>query len=393
MRLAMYVDQVFWRDGGAVSTDESFILFPASFAEAGERVSFIGRAAPKPGRAPYVLGHEAITFEPLPYYPSLWDFRNFLASLPQIYTRIRSLVRRHARQWDAMLIDGPHPIGQMIARECAAIGLPVALMVRQNLIEQMRGQQGVLRGAAVEAARLLEWDFRRLARGRTVFAVGGEISAQYASYSDRVHDYFPCLIDDAQFRQLRQLAASEREPDRLLVVGRLSSEKGHPLLLEALKILRDDGVMCRLDIAGSGAMEAALKTQTRDLGLEEQVTFHGYVTYGPDLFDLYRRAGAMVLPSLTEGFPQVINEALCVGLPTIATKVGGIPTFLSDRQTAMLVPPGDAPALAAAIRETVTDAPMRRRLSANGIALMERNTLEVHRARVIGALKNEVIKA
>src|SRR5262249_47768345 len=160
--------------------------------------------------------------------------------------------------------------------------------------------------------------------------------------------YSPSLIDDAQFRQLSSVP-TENTSARLLYVGRLSPEKGHRFLFQAVDKLRRRGLACHVDIAGSGRLEETLKEEVARLGLADLVTFPGYVPYGPQLFALYRRAGAFVLPSSAEGFPQVINEALSVGLPIIATAVGGVPAFLTEGETALLVPFGDVDALAAAI--------------------------------------------
>ncbi|MCP9234050.1 glycosyltransferase [Mesorhizobium sp. LMG 17147] len=180
------------------------------------------------------------------------------------------------------------------------------------------------------------------------------------------------------------------DPTRLICVGRLAPEKGHHVLLEALAHLKQRGVSCHLDIVGAGPLEAELKARSTALGLRENVTFRGFVPYGPALFELYRQAGVLVLPSFTEGFPQVINESLCIGLPTIATAVGGIPLFLKDNETAMLVPPGNVTALAAAIEQVVCRPELRERLRSNGRALMVDNTMEANRERMIGALHAEV---
>jgi cellulose synthase/poly-beta-1,6-N-acetylglucosamine synthase-like glycosyltransferase len=119
--------------------------------------------------------------------------------------------------------------------------------------------------------------------------------------------------------------------------------------------------------------------------------FHGYVAYGPELFALYQKAMALVVPSLSEGFPQVINEALSVGLPTIVSAVGGIPAFLTHQETAMLVPPADVLALAEAIEQVLNSPDLRKRLGHNGRALMRGNTLEAQRERMVQAIKNEVL--
>jgi glycosyltransferase involved in cell wall biosynthesis len=392
MRLAMYVDQVFWRDRAGYSTDESFILFPASFRAAADEITFIGRGAPEPGRAPYGLSDPSIKVATHAYYPRLRNFRDVLAVAPRIRREIRDIVREGASRWDVAIVDGPHPIAQLFARECLANGLTIVLMVRQNLIDQMRAASGIIGYAVVAAARLLEWDFRRLAKGRTVFTVGMEMADAYGQFTTRVHYHFPCLVDDAQFRRLSTLSVSQ-DPTRLICVSRLSPEKGHIFLFEAIALLRQRGTVCRLDVVGSGAIEAELKRRVAELALDDLVTFHGYVAFGPALMELYRSAGAFVLPSLPgEGVPQVINESLAIGLPTIATTVGGVRAFLTDNDTALLVPPNDVAALADAIERLVRSPELRQRIASNGRSLMSRNTLEVNRSRIIGVLRDEVLK-
>ena len=389
MRLAMYVDQVFWQEHGVFSTDEAFILFPASFIEAVDELTFIGRGAPEAGRAPYVIADPSIRVHGLPYYPRLWDVGAVAKSAPHTYRKIRETVRYNADRWDAVVIDGPHPIGQLLARECLSHRVPVALMVRQNLIEQMRAYPGRLGQAAVAAAKLLEWDFRQLARGRPVFTVGMEMANEYARFSSSVHHHFPCLVGADQFRML-STKSCHADPSRLICVGRLAPERGHRFLFEAMDLLRTRGVNCHLDVVGSGELSDELPRRAAAIGLEEQVTFHGYVPYGPALFELYQQAGTFVLPSLTEGFPQVINESLSIGLPTIASAVGGVPEFLTHEETAMLVPPTDVGALATAIERVILEPALRDRLVANGRALMHRNTLEVNRSRILGVLRDEL---
>ena len=388
MRLAIFVDQVFRREGDTLSTDEPYILFPASFIESVDEIVFIGREARQAGRGPYVLDHPAITLCPLPYYPNLYQLWRLS---PRTFLEIRRRISEQARSWDAILIGGPHPIGQMIAKECIALGVPVGLVVRQNLVQQMGAHRGLKRLAAMAAARALDWHFKRLARDRTVFTVGGDLTREYRRFSNRVHEHMPCLMRDAQLRTFAKMCSGS-DPTRLICVGRLAPEKGHQVLLEALAHLKQRGVRCHLGIVGTGPLEPELKARSMTLGLSDTVTFHGFVSYGPALFELYRQAGALVLPSFTEGFPQVINESLCIGLPTIATAVGGIPLFLTDEETAMLVPPGDVAALAGAIEQVVRRPELRERLRSNGRKLMVDNTLEANRERMIGVLHAEVFK-
>ncbi len=387
MRLAIYLDQVFCTDGETLSTDESYALFPASFAESGDSITFIGRRSPKPGPAPYVLQNCELL--PLPCYDSIYSLWR---RDPRVFVQISKLIHKHASDWDALIVSGPHPIGQLAARICISRNIPVFPLLRQSLVSMMRSHHGLKRVIAVAAAQILEWDFKRLARGRTVFAVGKDLAAQYREHAKRVYSHFPCLVDEALFHAL---SVSRRDADarRLLCVGRLSPEKGYVFLFEALGALKQKGLVCHVDMLGDGPLREDLQGVVDALGLGSQVTFHGYVPYGPALFEWYKRSGALLLPSLTEGFPQVVNEALCSGLPVVASSVGGIPHFLTDDETALLVPPGDVAALAQAIERIVTDAPLRARLSMRGRALMAGNTLEANRALIKGVIRDEIHSA
>ncbi len=386
MRLAIFVDQLFWRDGDVLSTNESYALFFARFIGSVSEIVFVGREVPEPGRGAFVLDHPNISLCPMPYYPNLYQLWR---ANPRIYRQIRQTVRQHAKSWDAILISGQNPIGKIVARQCAALGVPIVPVVRQNFIQQMSAHRGAKRALAMMAARALEWDFKRLARGRLTLTVGTEMTEAYGHVSDRVCNHFPCLVDEAQFRMFSAMSAGA-DPTRLLSVGRLAPEKGHTYLFEAMALLNARGIACHLDVVGTGSLEQELKRKAVDLGLEAQITFHGFVPFESALIDLYQQAGAVVFSSTTEGFPQVINESLSIGLPTIATTVGGIPGFLTDNITALLVPPRDVPSLACAIERVVRDEELRKRLRHNGRALMASHTLEANRELVMKAICDEV---
>jgi glycosyltransferase involved in cell wall biosynthesis len=152
---------------------------------------------------------------------------------------------------------------------------------------------------------------------------------------------------------------------RLLSVGRLEREKGHSVLLDAIARLRDHGTTVRLDLVGDGTRLAALQRQVRDLGIERLVTFSGAV--GQDrIREHYERADAFCLPSLGEGIPVVLMEALAMGLPAIASNTMGIPELIEDGVTGLLVPAGRPDELGHAIERLARDRSLGRRLGESG---------------------------
>lgn len=137
------------------------------------------------------------------------------------------------------------------------------------------------------------------------------------------------------------------DPLRIISIGRLSPEKGYDVLLEALHQLDQSGrTNWRAEVIGPGADLQHLREKAERLGLGERVAFTGPVQWGPELFARIDRSDLYVLPSLTEGMPRALLEAMARGLPAVATRVGGVPDLLDD---SVLVSPGDARALAEAI--------------------------------------------
>jgi glycosyltransferase involved in cell wall biosynthesis len=142
----------------------------------------------------------------------------------------------------------------------------------------------------------------------------------------------------------------------VLAVGRLAPQKGFAVLLEAAAAWRDLDPAPRLAIAGDGPLAGELKARAAALGVDA-----AFLGHRDDVQELLAKAAVFVLPSLWEGQPLALQEAMRAGTPVVATRVGGVPT-LTGEDAAVLVPPGDARALAGAVHKVLTDAPLAQRL-------------------------------
>jgi glycosyltransferase involved in cell wall biosynthesis len=153
------------------------------------------------------------------------------------------------------------------------------------------------------------------------------------------------------------LAARDGAPEPLVgAVGRLAEEKGYPVLLQALRSLP----RCRLVFVGDGVERASLEEQVAELELTDRVTFAGWVE---PPWTARWAVDVLAVPSFTEGFPLVIVEAMLAGIPVVASNVGGIPEMVVDGETGLLVPAGDAAALAAALDRLLGDPTLRGAIS------------------------------
>jgi L-malate glycosyltransferase len=143
-------------------------------------------------------------------------------------------------------------------------------------------------------------------------------------------------------------------------VARLSPNKGHRFLFEAVARLRGEIPNIRLMLIGEGAPAPYVRMAT-EAGIADRTLFLGQ---RPDVPALMRAMDVVTLPSLSESFSQVIIEALAAARPLVSTDVGGALEVLADGDNALIVPPADAGALAAAIRRLHGDADLRGRLVA-----------------------------
>jgi colanic acid/amylovoran biosynthesis glycosyltransferase len=176
-------------------------------------------------------------------------------------------------------------------------------------------------------------------------------------------------VDLSQFGRHPHTSASG--PMRLLCVGRLTPAKGQLLLIQACAELRRLDLDFHLTLVGDGPDLARLQEAVRRYGLQEQVRFTGPLNQFQVREEL-GHADAFVLPSLAEGIPVVLMEAMASGLPCVSSPVMGIPELLVHERSGLLAAPGDVMALTAQLQRLIEDAGLRGRLAAEGRLQVER---------------------
>jgi glycosyltransferase involved in cell wall biosynthesis len=155
-----------------------------------------------------------------------------------------------------------------------------------------------------------------------------------------------------------ELGAAEDE-FLFMTVANLRPEKGYDVLLDAARAIADDGLPIRIAAVGRGPMSTSLHSRHVELALGDRFQFLGQ---RDDVLALLAGADAFVLASRQEGLPVALMEATSVGLPIVATSVGGVPQMLEHDRDALLVPPGDSGALADAMTRLASDRELRDRL-------------------------------
>jgi colanic acid/amylovoran biosynthesis glycosyltransferase len=169
-----------------------------------------------------------------------------------------------------------------------------------------------------------------------------------------------CGIDLRAFSPRAQRPPSD--PVRIVTVARLSPEKGHVVLLEALRLLTDRGLRAEVEMIGSGEFRDHVAAHADRLGIGEQVHLVGELE-PPEVIEHLRSADIFCLPSFAEGLPVSIMEAMAIGVPVVSTYISGIPELAVHQRTALTVPAGSATALAEALAELIDDPGLGDRLA------------------------------
>jgi glycosyltransferase involved in cell wall biosynthesis len=330
-----------------------------------------------PGRGPL---HDALTAAGLE--PRLLDPGVVRPRASSKVALMRSLVidvpraawrtRRAARAADVVHINTSIIVGALIGGWLAR--RPVVLHVRESYVGNERAWRWYGRIIRPLVARLI--------------AISADIGAEAdaAGWRGRVSVVHNGLVFDP--------LEPHGDGDRVVIVGRINQWKGHDVLVDALALLRDRGIEVRADVAGDAFpgqehYVESLQQRIRDRGLDDHIRLLGYVD---DVPALLRDAAILVAPSVwPEPFGLALVDAMGRGVACIATNAGGPREIIRNGETGVLIPPGDAAALADAIEELWVSPSRRAELGAAAAAdVRSRFSIEAT-ARGVGAVYRQVL--
>ena len=306
-----------------------------------------------------------------------------------LWRSIAALARRVVANFkpDVVLAYWLHPDGEAAVRIAREAGIPVVVMSGgSDVLVVARDPRRRRRMIAVlTAADAVVCVSEHLRRAVTAFGIAaGKIHVVYRGVDpERFH---PGNSGTAR----AHLGLSQDRP-LLLWVGRMAPVKGLETLVDACAALKAEGLDFTLALVGDGSGRDRLAARVERLGLDDVVRFAGSVTHD-QLGDWYRAASLVVLPSLSEGVPNVLLEAIACGTPFVASDVGGV-SEIADGGHDRLVSPASTPELAGAIRESLVRSRVGKRrfepdtwaASAERLADVFRSTLRSSSAGLVAA--------
>lgn len=282
-------------------------------------------------------------------YPTFWYPPKLLRTYYDRFLEwsLRGRLERDLKTFrpDAVLSYWAHPDGAVALRVARRLGVPAISMVGGSDV-LLIGKQGARRTEILKT----------LKNSDAVIAVSSDIATQIVADGVSRDRVFVVRrgVDESIFHSGDRVAARQKlglplDAKILVGVGRLVPVKDWPTLVSACGVLQQQKRNVRCYLLGDGPGRPALERQVAELGLQGQVELRGGQPQR-DLGDWYRAADLVVLPSLSEGIPNVLLEAIACGASFVATNVGGIPE-IADSNCDRLVPPGDTNKLASAIVE------------------------------------------
>jgi len=383
MKLCIISDGAAFQVGpGVYHTHDTFLLYVSQLSKHFSKVFCfmpIYLHSNSNTKAPFVwrTSDNTVAVEAHPYSTIQEYYRN----LPMILMKNALPLSRCIKESDVVLLRIPamNPYLAYLFSRIYRKGLVCYIIGSQKEVVLGGSKyKGIIRVLALGVAKLHELSTRHILRRSNLnIFLGKNLAKTYGQsmgQNQKNHFSFTSLIAPEDIVVKEGSHPGQRV--KLLYVGRLGHEKGLQYLIAAIPNLVSQGWKVELDIVGDGEEKEQLMLLVQKLQLQSCIKFRGVISHGDDLNKVFLRCDVFVLPSMSEGIPKVILEAMAKGLPVIATHVGGIPDIIKDRENGILIPPKSSEAIAQAVVSLVEDEALRKRIVENAYAFVREHTID-----------------
>jgi glycosyltransferase involved in cell wall biosynthesis len=211
----------------------------------------------------------------------------------------------------------------------------------------------------------LHWALdKKTEHAKFISCIGHFCKSQMMLYSDKdlwgKFKIVRCGVDLDQF----EYREPQGKASRMVYTGRLSAEKGIPVLFDSIAQLKTRNYEIQITLMGDGEDRHFLEQLARQKEIDDSVIFAGFVDQAT-IAKTLRASDIFVLPSFAEGIPVALMEAMAMGVPVIATYVGGVIELVVDQRTGLMVSPSDSVGLASAIARYIDDEAFRQTIAKN----------------------------
>lgn len=296
------------------------------------------------------------------------------------HRRLLKNLKKELRETEALIVRSPSPLAPFFHKY-----IPDHCLLRYYVVGSYAAGAGEMTPKS-----LREWAtkqylfanhrlFRKELKGKDIFVNSPQLKEALADHCRSIENIPSTTLseEDIFYREDTCL----NDSINLLYTGRIDLQKGLMELVEAFASLSGKYSTLRLHLVGweedtAKPVEKVLRKRAEELRVRDQVLFHGRKQLGEELWRMYRMADIYVIPSYHEGFPRTIWEAMSHSLPVVATKVGAIPYYLTDKENALLIEAKNVKAIVEGIKNLIETPSLRRQLIVNALDIVRANTLK-----------------
>jgi len=385
-KLLVVLDELYYYDGNTYGSKYSWGKFTEAFCPFFDEVTLSVPVKNEISNQK-LIKVEKVNFCPLPY----WDgMVSYIKNLPKNFWQLVKTIRRETKKHDVIFIRLPSLAGMLFFVFAKLYSKPIALYVGGNIrtaANRLYVGSRISKMTMNTFACIIEFITRIMVNHSITFVTGKELYQSYNRPYNKIFQTMTSLINKDYINERDDTC--QGSIINIVCVAQILPSKGIDYLIDAIHLLRKDNYNVLLDIVGfgNGTYYESLVDKVKKLELESYVKFKGYVTFGSDLFEIYRKADISVLATLSEGLPRVIIESWASGIPFIATNVGGIPGLIVDGENGLLINPGSSVEICKAIKRTISNSDLRKKIIRNGLDFAKQHTSDKQAETIIHLLR------
>jgi len=304
---------------------------------------------------------------------------NFYKNLPLVLIGNFFTFLREIKKSEVVFLRLPAMNGFLIALLAFIYKKPVISYLvgdEYEIIRTGNSYKGLQFKIALAVSRLHTFICRKIISfSKVSFFLSTELKSKFSVGKESDFFVFTSLVEESGITINKEISTLS-DTLQMLYVGRLSYEKGLEYVIHAVQHLVRDNISVKLLICGEGPERNKLETLVCEMGLSNYVEFCGFISWGDKLSDMYLSSDVFVLPSLSEGVPKVLLEAMSKGLPVIATSVGGIPDIIKNMDNGMLVSSKSSEEIVKSVKTLIENSTLREKLINNGYEFAKEHTLK-----------------
>lgn len=376
MKLFVISYKVGWRESGSDYVTVGGFPFQMQaisniFSET--KVTLLLRPLPAPEGAQKLIGNKLTVFPlPEPVGTDLQRKLSLLTWLPHYF----SSIWREIQKADAVHAPVPGDIG--------FVGILIALLQRKPLFVRHCGTWGE---AVTLSDKALLWLLEKIAGGRNVVLATGGSEISPSSKNRHIHWIFSTSLTEQEMTDVSVAGTwNQGEALRLITVGRLFHDKNIAAVIQALVHLQKEYADVHLSIVGDGEQRSTLEKLAKQIGVADNVTFHGNVSH-MEVLQLLSCSHLFVFPTrVKEGFPKALLEAMACGLPVVAANVSVIPYLIQD--CGILLSDTDPETVANAVLRLIHDEHGMQAMAVHARRTAQKYTLEQWQGQIRSRLES-----